>query len=440
MKTRGRPSTKAAKETTEAPVSSEPKTQLGPEVANPPQLFVLPDNVSKDARIVSLENPRSSSKSRYFVCPERGFYEFTKVAAPRTTPRSWLLSSDDLRTVDNGDNGGEDSKDKFSSSGYVMRNASLFVATPMDPLFFVLPALAPVSASKGSEPSKKLFLSREDYLEKVTDASPDLKTLLREEALRTKIEKRMASICDMVNAGDETMYRLSEEKMLKELLKKAKRMSEKGLPASMEEKFIRKALEVPMMSVKREENSLNEDETPAETPDTQSTTTSTDTAASSFSEASTAATSFSGDAQDATPQVKTPSIPPIKAPEGVLDLLRLRTALFFICSNYIPPHLTEIIKKSIASPNSTVDFAPLEAHLAHLADLRQKALAARQLGGFSQKRSLEEDEDGESRAEKKRKVEEEEKRKKAGESRGVKNLKKVNVSGMKKMSDFFKKK
>jgi hypothetical protein len=51
-----------------------------------------------------------------------------------------------------------------------------------------------------------------------------------------------------------------------------------------------------------------------------------------------------------------------------------------------------------------------------------------------------EDEDGETRAEKKRKREEEEKRKKAGESRGVKNLKKVNVNGMKKLSDFFKKK
>ena len=40
----------------------------------------------------------------------------------------------------------------------------------------------------------------------------------------------------------------------------------------------------------------------------------------------------------------------------------------------------------------------------------------------------------------KRKKDEEDKRQKAGESRGVKNLKKVNVTGMKKMSDFFKKK
>ena len=41
-----------------------------------------------------------------------------------------------------------------------------------------------------------------------------------------------------------------------------------------------------------------------------------------------------------------------------------------------------------------------------------------------------------ARAEKKRK-EEEEKMKKAGESRGVRELKKVNTSGMKKLSAFF---
>jgi Ydr279p protein family (RNase H2 complex component). len=43
----------------------------------------------------------------------------------------------------------------------------------------------------------------------------------------------------------------------------------------------------------------------------------------------------------------------------------------------------------------------------------------------------------ESRAEKKRRKEEEDKRKNTGQSRGVKELKKVDTSGMKKMSDFF---
>ena len=88
-----------------------------------------------------------------------------------------------------------------------------------------------------------------------------------------------------------------------------------------------------------------------------------------------------------------------------------------------------------------MDFGPLEAHLSHLAKLRQEAVAARSLGDYSRKRSTLDDDDDEAaeRAEKKRKKEDEDKRKKAGESRGVKNLKKVNVAGMKKMSDFFKK-
>ncbi|RYC55362.1 hypothetical protein CHU98_g10847, partial [Xylaria longipes] len=60
-------------------------------------------------------------------------------------------------------------------------------------------------------------------------------------------------------------------------------------------------------------------------------------------------------------------------------------------------------------------------------------------GDYARKRVLD-DEEVADRAEKKRKKEEDDKRKKTGESRGVRNLKKVNTAGMKKMSDFFKKK
>ncbi|KAJ4160514.1 hypothetical protein NW754_003633 [Fusarium falciforme] len=56
---------------------------------------------------------------------------------------------------------------------------------------------------------------------------------------------------------------------------------------------------------------------------------------------------------------------------------------------------------------------------------------------YSRKRDRDEEED-EARV-KKRKAEEE-KKKKSMESRGVRELKKVNTKGMKKMSDFFKKK
>ena len=216
--------------------------------------------------------------------------------------------------------------------------------------------------------------------------------------------------------------------------------------------MIRKSLEVPVLSIQRDESFMHElllkeeedailaTKSATSTPATESTDSQTtiSTAASSFSEASTAATSFSSDTASAE-KVESQR-PEINAPKGVTDLLRLRTAFLFICSNYIPPHVTVSLKNSLLSNSSPTDFSPLDAHLAHLAKLRQDALAARSLGDMSRKRSLLDDEEDELRAEKKQKKEEEEKRKKAGESRGVKNLKKVNTTGMKKMSDFFKKK
>jgi hypothetical protein len=447
-KTRGRPVSKTDKETTEStPVATGPKTQLGTEAVNPPQLFILPENLSTEARIVQLENPRTSTNSPYVICPETGFYEFTRVATPKSTPRSWLLSSE-LRSLEKvgkeeKQKAKSDSHDKFSNNGYILRNANLLVATPIDTLFLTLPALTSKSESKGSE--KKLFLSGEDYLEKVATDSPEIRTLLKNDSVRELLEKRMAVICDTVDVGDEMMYRISEEKLLAELLRKASKMVRKGLTPSMEEKFVRKALDVPTPLVVVEEFTESTTSTPqAETPDTQSTTLSTDSVASSFSETSTVATSFSGDASAtiAKPVVTLTQLP-IEAPEGIADLLRLRTALSFVCSKYLSPKMSDTVKSLATSSISGKDFAPLDNHLAHLAKLRQEAFATRALGDASRKRIFDEDDEdgnGESRAEKKRKKEEEEKRKKAGESRGVKNLKKVNVSGMKKMSDFFKKK
>ena len=439
MKTRGRPSTKNAKAATEpkAPESTAAKVQLSTESTNPPHLFILPKDLSKDARIVTLENPRYFSDDRYIICPERGFFEFTKVAAPRTTPRSWLLSA--AEGPEDGEKAGEKDDNIKEPEGYVMNTASLLVATPIDPLFMVLSALAPLQTTKSSEPTKKLFLSGYDYFEKMSKASPHFANFSRIEVTRQLLESRMAAVCDTVEAGDETMYRLNEEKLLGELLKKAKKMTEKGLPASMEEKLVRKALDPPMLSIKRDDSSLSEpaQEDGAETPDTQ--VTASDTAASSFSEASTSATSFSEDSQVTVTVDKPAEQSPIDAPDGVAELLRLRTALLFICSAYLAPHITESLKKILSTSILTVDFGPLDAHLAHLAKLRQEALASRSLGDFSRKRSMAA-EDGETRAEKKRKADEDEKRKKANQSKGVQALKKVNVSGMKKMSDFFKKK
>lgn len=456
MKTRAtKGSGKSTIEATESAKSKGPKVQLQADSSNPPQLFILPDGITKDARIVTLQNPRFLNESRYVVCPERGFFEFKAFTEPKLTPRSWLLSQSINLAPDGADGLPEAELDILGTTetmGYVTRNATLFIATPIDSLFLLLPALAPLSTSKNTETPKKLFLSGDDYLEKFASTSPQFNFLLRAGPIRIALEKRMAAVCDTVEAGDATMYRLNEEKLLDEILTKAKRVTSNGLPASMEEKLVRKALDVPILGINREESLLagdGEDTVPlgsgsqtpaADTSDAQTTVSSTDTATSSFSEASTAATSFTEESMPPPPIEKLKTLPSINAPDGVADLLRLQTALFFIISNYVAPHLGETLKNIVGSSSSSVDFGPLAAHLAHLAKIRQEAVSMRSIGDFSRKRSVIEDEDGETRADKKRKKEEEEKRKKAGESRGVKNLKKVNVSGMKKMSDFFKKK
>jgi Ydr279p protein family (RNase H2 complex component) wHTH domain/Ydr279p protein triple barrel domain len=457
MKTRATKSSgKPTTENIESTKSAGPKVQLGADSTNPSQLFVLPEGITKQARIVTLQNPRFLDENRYVVCPERGFYEFKAFTEPKTTPRSWLLSQEVIAGQDGAEGtlyAESDIKRTTEPKGYVTRNANLFIATPIDSLFLILPALAPLPTSKSAEAPNKLFLTGDDYLEKLASASPQLNSFLRTESIRVALEKRMTAVCDTVEAGDETMYRLNEGKLLDEILRKAKKMmGASGLPASMEEKLVRKALDVPILGINREESLQNrneEDSIPAEsgsqtsaacTPDTQTTVSSTDTATSSFAEASTAATSFTDESLSLPPIQKLKTLPAINAPDGVADLLRLRTALFFICSNYVPPHLSESIKKMLVSSSSKVDFSRLDSHLAHLARMRQEAVSIRSLGDFSRKRSMIEDEDSEIRAEKKRKKEEEEKRNKSGVSRGVKNLKKVNTSGMKKMSDFFKKK
>jgi hypothetical protein len=446
MKTRGKGSAKTAAEAFAATASTAPKVPLKPESSNPPKVFILPQDVTLEARIVTLANPKTALENRYYCCPVKGFYEFTKVAEPRTTPRSWLLAPCEDNTGDGKrhiakSTTPKDDGDYTPSKGYVTKAAEMFIATPIDPLFLVLPALAP--PNHVSEPAKRLFLAGDDYIDKMASKSAHFRTLLRIDLVQKRIETRMAAACDTVEAGDETMYRLNETKLVEELLQKAKKMVEHGLPSSMEEKFVVKALEVPMLSLKREESSIFERvedgiATPAtDSVDSQTTTSSSESLSTLASFASTAATSIA-EAQEATEALK-PTPAAITVPEGIPHLLRLRTALNFITTSYLPPHLQKSLQTLVQSPSSsTIDFAPLDKYLSHLADLRHQALASRSLGDYSRKRALDEDE--ETRAEKKRKKDEEEKRRKASESRGVRELKKVNVKGMKKMSDFFAKK
>lgn len=394
---------------------------LAPEVESPPSIFILPKSATPQSRIVTLQNPRYAKPTRYLVCPDSGsFYEFTKIAAPQQkSPRSWLIDSAKLPDGTTAITPAQTTKD-----------SELYVATQIDPLFLVLPAIA--AADKKQQ---RMFLSSDDHFDAVSEQDSDgkrqnhLLEVLKWPQARSLLEKRMAAVCDTVEAGDETMFRLNESKLVEELLSKAKRMTEGGLPKSMEEKLVAKALEAPIVGIRT--TVLSRSDTTVSTESQEGTTTTT-----SLSEATTAvATPTSAAGAGAGAEV-IPSL--IPTPE-ILSLQRLRVSLNFLTSSYLPPSLSSHLKSSLSSPSS-VDFSPLDSYLAQLAKLRQEAVASRSHSDFSRKRIAGDEEEAFERAEKRRKKEEEEKAKKAGVSRGVKELAKVNTRGMMKLTSFFQKK
>ncbi|OCK78420.1 hypothetical protein K432DRAFT_383880 [Lepidopterella palustris CBS 459.81] len=446
----------AAKDPVQEPTTST--KALPPSAVNPPKLFILPNDASPEARIVTLLNPVNATPNRYLFCPEQGFYEFTKIAAPRKAPRSWLIAphqtlrdetSKTFPSVEHGtaENGkeaddladGEQQEGAISiSKGYITKSADLFVATPLDTLFLLLPALSP-SKSTAKDTQKQLFLSLDDHLETLGATTPHLGQLLQSRKLRDRIEERMSDVCDMVNAGEEKMYRLSHPKLLIILLSKAERMSKNGFPASMEDRLIRPALEIPIMSIKREESDISTSEAGPTQSESQSSAQPPGTATPSTSDSQSTNTSVSTAATSLPPTATElpESKPTISAPEGVLHLLRLRTALAYLLSSYVPSLLHTPLR-ALLSSSSPINFSPLDAHLAHLTSLRAQATALRSLSdNISRKRGYNDDEEAvEARAEKKRKQDEDEKKKK-NEPRGIKQLKKVDVSGMRKLSTFF---
>lgn len=435
MKTRSAP-TSAEEKTSTTSTASEPKSRPTPST-NPPKFCILPKGSSQEARFVTLSNPRDSKPERYFFDPAQGLYEFTRIAPPGST----LLTN--LPKKISQDRGDEKTKDD-NANGYIFKKTELLVATPVDLIFQLLTILAPAPTSQRDEAPQRLFQPLDDLLDNRDDIPAHLRYILDHDTFKPEVEKRMTAICDTVDAGGESMFRLSEEKLLHEMIRKAERMIEVGLPASVEERFVLKELEAPMMSIKREDSSITS--APSQTTESsqEPSLVQSDTQDSVSTTAPSVASSFMEESSAAT----TPAASESGIPENLLHLQRLRTALSFLQSSYLPDHLDKLITAKLttpilssSSPSTQIDFDPLTAHLKHLASLRTAAISSRSIGHFSRKRGADDDGmDFESRAEAKRRKEEEEKKKKANESRGIRDLKKVNTTGMKKMSDFFKKK
>ncbi|KAK4495578.1 hypothetical protein PRZ48_012846 [Zasmidium cellare] len=417
--------TTASKKKEDADSTPKPTLKkLDASVDNPPQLFVLPKDATPEARIATIPNPATSAPNRYFVCPDKGFYEFTRIAAPKNEQRSWLLAPDQDTKKDDGKDVEEE------DSGYVLQTPDMFVATPVDPLFLLLPALAEDSESGGQE-----YLEASDYIVKMTKTSPHLSQILQPNKprdLEQRLESRIASVSDCMDMGDEKMYSLALPKLVKELVSKAKRMTAKGLPASMEDRFVKQPLDVPVLSIKREESSISiANEGTESEPATEAQSQETDASGTTTATVSTTATSvsimFEADTQT--------------APKDVVNLLRTKVALEFLMSSYMSPSLRRKLQPLLSeSDGSGVDFTPLDKHLAHIASLKKEAQALRSLSdNISRKRSAMEDDEAAERAETKKRKKEEDDLKKKNTSQGVKKLMKADTSGMKKLSSFFTK-
>jgi hypothetical protein len=434
MKTRSKKaSTKASnKESTELTTIAQ---KLEPSISNPPQVFILPKEISPSARILTLPNPAISNPNRYLLCPDKGFYEFTRVTAPKKACKSWLLAPDRKSVSSAVEVDGQ----VDSSEGYVLRTPDMMVATTIDPLFLVLSALAgdPMAEWDGGRREQE-YLSPSDYTARLIETSEHLKQMMQSD-IRSRIEAlleaRMEAVCDFMDAGEERLYTLSKDELLRELAEKAKRMVMKGLPASMEERFVKRELAVPVLSMKREESSISIAEQDSLTTGgaeshsaSQSTSQETQSSVTTSTSISTAATSVVSISADEASN----------ATDELTYLLRLRTALSFLLNSYIAPSLRSDLETLLKSSPSVVDFTPLDKHLAHVNELKNEAQALRSMSdNISLKRSVMEDEDALEKAEAKKRKKEEEEIKKKNMSRGVQQLKKADTSGMKKLSAFF---
>lgn len=444
MKTRAKKQpSKSTNASKDANTESSSKT-LPPPVSNPPYVFVLPKDISPNARILTLPSPVTSTPSRYLVDPQKqSCYEFTRIAAPKRACRSWLLASNYSTHTDGWPDRREDDPRR---EGYVLEKPDLMTATPMDPLFLILPALAADGFGNGA--GKLMYLSASDYLDRLEEKSVHFKDFVSDmntlQNLQRMFEARIRHSCDVMDIGDgEMLYRLSMSKLLNVLCKKATKVVERSaFPASMEERFVKQTLAVPLFSVRREQSSIRIADESQATEGAQSEVSASESASQQDSQSSTGTTaSISTTATSVLSQTQAEHLEDAKEESELQHLLRLRTALNYILKSYIPPMLQSELHRLLLDPmSSPIDFTVLDSHLSRLDKLRKEAQTLRSLSdNISRKRSAVDEDDAEAleKAEaKKRKKEEEEIRKK-NVSRGVKALEKVDRSGMKTLSSFF---
>ncbi|KAL9084136.1 MAG: hypothetical protein Q9159_005388 [Coniocarpon cinnabarinum] len=394
--------------------------QLPPKDEQLLKTIILPKRCSPDTRIVSLANPSTGKLSRYLYCAQTGFYELTRVPGRGPIFQSSLLVP---QSEDQSPDQGDCSDSKTSpdiDNGHIMEDAQLLIATPMDPRLLLMPLFQPGIYNERGRPHMARL--REDLLDDLATSSKHMGILVRYPSVQKLFFDKLEDVCEPVDALGQTAYRPDSLSMLGLLVSKAETTVDHAWPKSLET-YVQKRLEVPaavaLIKDKHSGTSQVQSSESALVPDANG---------------SASVTSKLDDDPESQSL--------FKPNETVVKQMRLRVALDFILSSYVHPKLKQYFEKIIESPNSQmVDLSEVDAFLERIEQLKAEAQALRSISdNVSRKRSAEDnDEAQEARNEKRRKKDEEEKKRKQ-ESRATKDLKKVDTSGMKKMSSFFSKK
>lgn len=323
----------------------------------------------------------------------------------------------------------------------MLEKGDLYIATPLDPIFLLLPALCQSEEGHWGTLHDHVFLSPHDLAGRYAP----LRMILTS-ALESKLEASMRVVCDARGSlmGDgEAYYHLDVGRVAAVLMRKARKMVERGTwPASLEEKYVSERLRVPERGIevdlegKALERTMTKGTGPADP-----------TAVASPVPLS---PESKGKEDDTTADTAVELPPPQSWSHNndIPSLLRLHTALNYLITSYIPPglrdrlnpilyHFSNSNPQKFTGPPPLLDLRPLDAHLAHLATLRAQVHALRGLSEnilSGQKHGREEEVDGEEMKKRKREAE------KKTVSLGVKKLMKADTTGMRKLSSFFGKK
>ncbi|KAH0604302.1 uncharacterized protein H6S33_006679 [Morchella sextelata] len=365
-----------------------------------PRVFLLPKNdASTPFTIVTLPHPRTSVPTRFLLHGSTGLHEITKIVPASSAPRSWLLAP----TTDTDTDTKTKTADTWLGTGQTLSDATLYLTTPYDPLFLLLPLLLPPVPT----PTSTLYQPLDDLLDALAESEAGAEegaeyhwaAVLAAPRCRAVLEARVKAISETTTPATGA-YRPALARAMAVLAKKCEAMAAPALPGSMEAAAVGRALSAGgAMGVEGVVAGVER-----------------------------LGVSADKDAADAAED------------ERLRRLLRLRTAAEFLGGAYLAAHHAEALMVFLAG---RWDFGAVEVRVGEVRAARNEVAVLRSgdfaigggRGGGGGGGG------GEKKRRKKKEEEEEERKKRApAASKAVRDLGKVNTRGMAKMTSFFKKK